>query len=90
MKILLLVLCFAVFSVAALSPLAAHAADRKPNFVFFLVDDMGWADIGAYGSNYHQTPHIDSLADGGMKFMNGYAACTVCSPSRAAIITGCC
>ena len=67
---------------------SARAADR-PNFVFFLVDDMGWGDIGAYGSNYHQTPAVDQLAAEGMKFTNGYAACTVCSPSRAAIMTGC-
>jgi arylsulfatase A len=65
-----------------------HAAD-KPNFVFFLVDDMGFGDIGAYGSDYHLTPNVDKLAADGMKFTNGYAACTVCSPSRAAIITGC-
>ena len=63
------------------------AAD-KPNFVFFLIDDMGRADIGAYGSKFHETPNIDKIAADGMKFMNGYSACTVCSPSRAAIITG--
>lgn len=60
----------------------------KPNFVFFLVDDLGWGDLGCYGSNFHETPHLDGLAAGGMKFTQAYSACTVCSPSRAAIMTG--
>ena len=81
-----LILC-ALALVLAISP--AVAAGKPPNIVFFLVDDMGWGDIGAYGSNYHQTPNVDRLAAEGMKFTNGYAACTVCSPSRAAIMTGC-
>ena len=49
---------------------------------------MGWADIGANGSKFHETPHIDKLAATGMKFTNGYAACPVCSPTRASIMTG--
>jgi arylsulfatase A len=69
-------------------PSGAFAAPKKPNFVFFLVDDMGWGDIGCYGSTFHETPNLDKLASEGMKFTNAYAACTVCSPSRAAIITG--
>lgn len=68
--------------------LISATAAKKPNFVFFLVDDMGWGDVGAYGSKLHETPNIDSIARDGMKFTNGYAACTVCSPSRAAILTG--
>ena len=67
----------------------AFAAKKKPvNFVFFLVDDMGWADIGANGSTFHETPNIDKLAVTGMRFTNGYAACPVCSPTRASIMTG--
>ena len=65
-----------------------HATDRRPNFVFFLVDDLGWGDLGCYGSTFHETPHLDQLATNGMKFTQAYAACTVCSPSRAAIMTG--
>ena len=61
---------------------------KLPNFVFFLVDDLGWGDLGCYGSEFHETPYLDKLADEGMKFTNAYSACTVCSPSRAAIITG--
>lgn len=63
-------------------------ADEPTNFVFFLVDDLGWADVGCFGSSFHETPHIDALAASGMKFTNGYAACPVCSPTRASIMTG--
>jgi arylsulfatase A len=61
---------------------------RKPNFVLILVDDLGWADSGCYGSRYYETPHIDRLAAQGMRFTNAYAACAVCSPTRASIMTG--
>ena len=67
------------------APLAAKPAT---NFIFFLVDDMGWADIGANGSQFHETPHIDKLAATGMRFTQGYSACPVCSPTRASILTG--
>jgi len=60
----------------------------KPNIIFILVDDLGWADVGCYGSHYYETPNIDRLASQGMKFTNGYAACAVCSPTRAAVLTG--
>ena len=63
-------------------------AAKQTNFLFFLVDDMGWADIGANGSKFHETPHIDRLAATGMRFTQGYAACPVCSPTRASIMTG--
>lgn len=58
------------------------------NVVLILIDDLGWKDLGCYGSDYYQTPNIDRLAAEGMKFSDGYAACTVCSPTRAAILTG--
>ena len=63
-------------------------AAKHTNFLFFLVDDMGWADIGANGSTFHETPHIDRLAKSGMRFTQGYAAGSVCSPTRASIMTG--
>ncbi|MDA8775188.1 sulfatase [Opitutales bacterium] len=63
-------------------------AEKKTNFVFFLVDDMGMMDLGTYGSTFHVTPNIDKLAKTGMKFNYGYAACPVCSPTRASIMTG--
>jgi len=61
---------------------------RRPNFVFFLIDDMGWADVGCNGSRFHETPNIDRLAAEGMRFTDGYAACPVCSPTRASIMCG--
>lgn len=63
-------------------------AKSPQNVVVFLVDDMGWADLGCYGSTFHETPAIDALRASGMKFTNGYAACPVCSPTRASIMTG--
>lgn len=66
----------------------ALSAEKKPNIVLILVDDLGWVDTGCYGSTYYETPHIDRLASQGMRFTNGYAACAVCSPTRAAIMTG--
>jgi arylsulfatase A-like enzyme len=66
---------------------SAGAADR-PNVILFLVDDLGWSDLGCQGSDYYQTPNIDALAESGVRFNNAYAACAVCSPTRAAILTG--
>ena len=63
-------------------------ATQQTNFLFFLVDDMGWADIGGNGSTFHETPNIDRLAKSGMRFTQGYAAGSVCSPTRASIMTG--
>lgn len=61
---------------------------RPPNIVLVLVDDLGWTDLGCYGSTYYETPNIDRLASQGMRFTNAYAACAVCSPTRAAVMTG--
>ena len=70
-------------------PFAVCGSEAKqPNFVFFLVDDMGWADVGCNGSSFHRTPHIDALAASGVRFTQGYAAASICSPTRASILTG--
>lgn len=61
---------------------------KPPNIIFLLVDDMGFADIGAYGNTYHRTPNIDQLATEGMRFTDAYAAAPNCSPTRASILTG--
>ncbi len=61
---------------------------KRPNILFILVDDMGWRDLGCYGHEVHETPHIDKLASQGIRFTNAYAACPICGPSRAAIMTG--
>src|SRR5437763_10515225 len=66
---------------------STHAAE-KLNVVFILADDLGWADLGCYGSKYHRTPHLDRLAAAGARFTDAYAAAPVCSPTRAAIMTG--
>jgi arylsulfatase A-like enzyme len=60
----------------------------KPNFVFILVDDLGWTDLGCFGSSFYETPNINRLATQGMRFTNAYAACPVCSPTRASIMAG--
>ncbi|HEV3025981.1 MAG TPA: sulfatase-like hydrolase/transferase, partial [Planctomycetota bacterium] len=60
----------------------------SPNVVFILIDDMGWTDLGCMGSPFYETPNIDRLAREGMKFTAAYAACTVCSPTRASLLTG--
>ena len=67
---------------------ALAQSKRAPNIVLVLVDDLGWADLGCYGNTFHETPSIDRLAREGMRFTDGYAACTVCSPTRAALLTG--
>jgi len=72
----------------ALLACSAMPAPAAPNFVFFLVDDLGWADVGINGSRFYETPNIDALARSGMNFTQGYAACPVCSPTRASILTG--
>lgn len=61
---------------------------ENPNVLFILVDDLGYADLSVMGSEYYETPNIDQLANSGTIFTNGYAACTVCSPSRASLLTG--
>ncbi len=76
-------------STASLAFASQASTEEKPNVVLILIDDMGWVDTGCYGSEYYETPNIDRLAQQeGMKFTNGYAACAVCSPTRAAIMTG--
>src|SRR6185503_7265662 len=68
--------------------LIGAAAEEKPNFVFILIDDLGATDLGCTGSTFYETPNIDGLAARGMKFSNAYSACTVCSPTRASLLTG--
>jgi uncharacterized sulfatase len=60
----------------------------KTNIVFILIDDLGWADLPSYGHPFHETPGIDRLAGEGMRFTDAYAACPVCSPTRASILSG--
>jgi arylsulfatase A len=70
------------------SSTVAFADERPLNVIVILVDDLGWMDLSCQGSDYYRTPNIDRLAKAGMRFTNGYAACAVCSPTRAALQTG--
>jgi len=81
---LLLAACLLIASAG----LHASPAKEKPNIVFILVDDLGWADLGCYGSSFYETPNLDRLAKEGMRFTDAYAAAPVCSPTRASILTG--
>src|SRR5947199_5115204 len=78
------VLLVVVLLMFAAGPLTA----APPNVVLILMDDLGRNDVGCYGSTYYRTPHIDRLAAAGVRFTDAYAACPVCSPTRAAILTG--
>ena len=69
-------------------PASARAETPPPNVIIFLVDDLGWMDTGAFGSQYYETPNIDRLAGAGMLFTDAYAASPHCSPTRASILTG--
>lgn len=69
-------------------PPSSRAAERPPNVVFFLVDDLGQRDLACYGSTFYETPNIDRLAKDGARFTDAYAACPVCSPTRASILSG--
>ncbi len=66
----------------------AATPGERLNFVFILIDDLGWTDVGCYGSTFYETPNIDRLAAEGMRFTQAYAACPVCSPTRASIMAG--
>lgn len=72
----------------AFAPSAHAAAEDRPNVIFILADDLGWTDLGCYGSSFYETPAIDRLAASGMRFTDAYSASPVCSPTRASILTG--
>src|SRR5690242_21743526 len=68
-------------------PCIAVAAERPPNIVFILADDLGWSDLGCYGADLHETPNLDRFAKESVRFTRAYAM-SVCSPSRATLLTG--
>ena len=63
-------------------------SDARPNVLLILADDLGWRDLGATGSDFYETPHLDQLFAAGAHFERGYASCQVCSPTRASLLTG--
>ncbi|HAE12080.1 MAG TPA: arylsulfatase, partial [Opitutae bacterium] len=73
---------------ALLLVLGPLAEARKPNFIVIFIDDMGYGDIGPFGSKKNETPHLDRMAKEGMKLTSFYVASSVCTPSRAALMTG--
>ena len=73
---------------ASFTTIVQAATPTKLNVVLILADDLGWTDIAPFGSDLHETPALDQLARDGMKFTQNYSACTVCSPTRAALMTG--
>jgi len=68
--------------------ITGKASEDKPNIIFILADDLGWAELGCYGNKFNETPNLDKLAREGMRFTEAYAAAPVCSPYRAALMTG--
>ncbi len=79
----------ALFVFVAFQPAFLTAADRSPNFIIVFCDDMGYADIGPFGAEGYATPNLDRMAREGMKFTDFYAGRSFCTPSRAALMTGC-
>lgn len=77
-----------IFPVTLPDLVSIQRQDRRPNVLVFLVDDLGYSDIGCNGSSFYETPNVDRLAATGLRFTNGYAACPVCSPTRASLMTG--
>lgn len=77
-----------IFIWMGLSMSAYGQRNEKPNIVFILADDLGWKDLGCYGNPFNETPNLDKLAQKGVRFTQAYAACPVCSPTRASILTG--
>lgn len=83
-----------ILSAVALSTALSNEADakrtnaKKQNILFILADDYGWSDMSCSGSKFYETPNLDQLAATGMRFTHAYSSCSVCSPSRASILTG--
>src|SRR5215212_1034745 len=71
-----------------LSATALHAQQQRPNIIYIMTDDMGYADLSCYGRKDYQTPNLDKLASQGIMLMNAYAAAPVCTPTRVAFMTG--
>lgn len=82
------ILFVTVFLLATTSHVYAQASSKKPNIIFILADDLGYGDLGCYGSTAIQTPNIDALAKKGIRFTDFYSGSTVCAPSRASLMTG--
>ena len=80
----MLIVCCMIFSCNPIN----KSMNKKPNVIFILVDDLGWNDLGYTGSNFYESPNIDALSEDSYEFLTAYAASSVCSPTRASIMTG--
>ena len=87
-RVFTLVMKIAILITATVGEARSAETTAPRNVIMIVVDDLGWADLGCYGSSYFRTPHLDQLATEGLQFTNAYAAAPVCSPTRAAILTG--
>src|SRR3954447_25471751 len=83
-----LLAAIALLATTVPAPAADATGPPKPNIVFILADDLGWADTAPYGSTFHDTPNLARLAARGVRFTNAYAANPLCSPTRCSIMTG--
>src|SRR5689334_12928180 len=82
------ILLFIYLSFFFTTTLQAQKKDLKPNIIYILADDLGYADLSCYGRKEYQTPNLDKLCKQGVKFMNAYAAAPVCTPTRVSFFTG--
>src|SRR5690606_25150449 len=80
--------CVLLALIESCLPRAWAASGAKPNFVIILADDMGYADLSCFGNDRFQTPHLDALAREGLRFTDFHSNGAVCSPTRAALLTG--
>ena len=82
------VVLVAVLQALALSSAVAAPEDDRPSIIFIYIDDLGWSDVGYHGTTFYETPHLDRLAERGMRFSNAYANAPNCAPSRASLLSG--
>ena len=78
----------ALVALAGFGGCSNQAAERKPNIIYIMFDDLGYGDLGCYGNTYHETPNIDNLAANGMMLTDFHSNGAVCTPTRVSVITG--
>lgn len=88
LKVMMLFIGFASCNEKKENKEVAHTENTKPNIVIIYADDLGYGELGVYGATALKTPNLDKLANGGMRFTNGYATSATCTPSRYALLTG--
>ncbi len=79
---------YALLGIGTLAVTASNAQDQRPNIIYIMCDDMGYADLGCYGQQYIATPNIDRMAEQGMRFTQAYSGSPVSAPARATFMTG--